>query len=1135
MPANQDKSTNNADTQLLEKLGKYKIEKVLGKGAMGIVYKGFDPDIERVVALKTLLSRKLPAEQEEILLARFKREAQAAGRLTHQNIVAVYEYGGEDEGHPFIAMEYVDGHELHKLPPESDYTLADKISWISQVLDGLGYSHTQGIFHRDIKPQNIILLADGIVKVADFGIARLRDSDMTQVGAMLGTPSYMSPEQVLGQPIDGRSDLFSTAVVLYRLLTERNPFTGNSIPIIMEKIVTAEVVPPSKMVDGIPPELDDIIKTALQKQKKHRFEDAKAFRTALLRVSVNIDKKPVTLASQQKPTNTYQNKTSNDNNTDMDTVVDGRFGTLLHGLPVDSGKPTTKVQVASNASFTIGRFEVIRELGKGSQGIVYLANDPTLQRLVAIKTLYVNKEHFETVQLVKEAKTVSNLMHANIIPVFDLGEYQQAPFLVFEFVEGTTLNNILVQEKALAIPRAVKIFIQVLGGIAYAHEQNIVHRDLNPANIMIGANDSPKIMDFGISSILSNSQKDAEKTWGTPRYMAPECYLAQPLGPQSDIFSLGLIFYEMLTGKPAIDTDDNRRAAYLIAHGSITDARSINPAIDAELNEIVCRMLEKETTKRYLDAVVIEQELQAYLQRLEQHELDNSQDKRSTINFLLRRMQRKRDFPAFSKTIIDINQLASQGDEWSVEQLIESISSNYALTSKLLRLVNTSSYGQDGGSITTVFKAVSILGFEKVHAIVLSTLIFDQLNDKRQAGHLKEVMTASLASGIMAREIGKKQHIIEVEEAYIGALFYNLGKVLCIFYFKDEFEDIQDLIKEKGIAEQKACIEVLALSYGELAGGVCESWHLPKKIVDAIKELPAGKIEQPANNDGMINIISGFSNEICSTVAITKQGEKQLAIQGLIKRFKACLDINQKTIRHIIDVAAKDILLQAEIMGLTKTADNGFIQKLVAWNDELKKEIARAKQPKVKVAPAPTPTVPNDSTIEEDENASQWALIEGVRNVNGLLRTKAPTATVVAAILEVINKALPCKRILLCLIRKKDARVSYGLGEDFKQMREKFKFQVERKADIFNECVLFSKEIHILDTRELAIQKFIPVWYKETVGGQSLSLYPIVANKTTVGVLYVDYPKPYDIKGYKKLFVAALCNQIVAAFERGSK
>jgi eukaryotic-like serine/threonine-protein kinase len=264
-----------------EKIGKYRIDGVLGKGAMGVVYKGFDPGIERTVAIKTVRKDLVDPDLAVQVMARFKNEAKAAGRLMHPNIVSVYEYG-EDDANAFIAMEYVDGTGLREyLNRKASFDLGQIVAIVSQVLEALDFAHERGVVHRDVKPANLILTASGAVKVADFGIARIDTSNLTNAGMVMGTPSYMSPEQCQGKDIDRRSDLFSTGVVLYELLTGEKPF-GGSIEAIAFKICYEDHRPPSEIAKlPVTPALDAIVATALAKSPEARFQNARAFNRAL--------------------------------------------------------------------------------------------------------------------------------------------------------------------------------------------------------------------------------------------------------------------------------------------------------------------------------------------------------------------------------------------------------------------------------------------------------------------------------------------------------------------------------------------------------------------------------------------------------------------------------------------------------------------------------------------------------------------------------------------------------------------------------------------------------------------------------------------------------------------------------------
>jgi serine/threonine protein kinase len=261
----------------LQKIGRYEIIEELGRGAMGAVYRAKDPAMDRIVALKTIISAALASDEDGEFRERFFREARAAGALTHPGIVPVFDVG-EHEGQPFLVMEYVDGRTLAKVYDRGERLNLDRMCEIGQkIAEALGYAHQRGVVHRDIKPANILLTsreAYGIErpKIADFGIAKLTESEMTMTGKMLGTPAFMPPEQFTGAQVDGRADIFSLGVVLYWLATGEQPFPGGSLSTVLYKVVHTEPIPPRKLNPALPARFESIIQKCMEKDPSARYQ-----------------------------------------------------------------------------------------------------------------------------------------------------------------------------------------------------------------------------------------------------------------------------------------------------------------------------------------------------------------------------------------------------------------------------------------------------------------------------------------------------------------------------------------------------------------------------------------------------------------------------------------------------------------------------------------------------------------------------------------------------------------------------------------------------------------------------------------------------------------------------------------------
>jgi serine/threonine-protein kinase len=281
--ARTNTSILTADSVEKPMLGRYQVERELGKGAMGVVYQGKDPKIGRIVAIKTMaLAQEFEGDELADVKERFFREAETAGRLNHPNIVTIFD-AGEEHDLAYIAMEFLKGRDLVPYTkPGSLLPVATVVSIVARVADALGYAHKQNVVHRDVKPANVMYEPQtDTVKVTDFGIARITDSSKTKTGMVLGTPSYMSPEQLAGKKIDGRSDLFSLAVSLYQLLSGRLPFEGDSMAQLMFKIANEPAPDILQVNPAVPPDVAAFLARAMAKEAGERFQTGEQFARAL--------------------------------------------------------------------------------------------------------------------------------------------------------------------------------------------------------------------------------------------------------------------------------------------------------------------------------------------------------------------------------------------------------------------------------------------------------------------------------------------------------------------------------------------------------------------------------------------------------------------------------------------------------------------------------------------------------------------------------------------------------------------------------------------------------------------------------------------------------------------------------------
>ncbi|BCB26345.1 hypothetical protein SKTS_12310 [Sulfurimicrobium lacus] len=783
----------------------------------------------------------------------------------------------------------------------------------------------------------------------------------------------------------------------------------------------------------------------------------------------------------------------------------------------------------SNAAIpsTIGRFKVLRVLGEGAQSVVYLAEDPHLQREVAIKTVHLagGEDHLKrTRALIDEARTVSKLQHPNIVPIFEAGEHEGNPYLVFEYVQGSDLSLLIKREGALASQRAVELAIQILDAVAYAHQHNIIHRDLKPSNILINAEGVPRVMDFGIATRISEKAGAEQELmlFGTPGYMAPEYITDKEIGPKLDIFASGMILHQMLTGKPAVQGRDPRDTLRLIVDEPIAPPSARNSQVDEKLDDIVLKALAKDPMSRYDSA----QEMKAALQTYLNPETDPiaATTNQGTLDFLLRRMRHKSDFPALAESISAINRITSSEME-SVTQLSNAILKDVALTSKLLKVVNAAYYSQcGGGAISTVSRSVVILGFDAVRNLALTLMLFDHLQNKEHAAQLKDEFVRSLYSGIIAKGLANKVGIRNSEEGFICALFHNLGKLLCMFYLLEEVEEVNKLAQQKKMSEENASITVLGMSYQDIGIGVAKAWNFPEQISHSMRSLPPGdRVKRPATDLDRLNTLSAFSHEICRMATHEESSERTKELLRLTQRFGSALEIGEKAILATAESAALDFAKFVSTLQLDLRQSK--------LGKQLIKGTTRAEAAPATMATASGMTdaiLGEDGTLIGDDDQTrtielppgrmhenaQGILTQGIQDISNSLVEGRSLNDIMRMIMETMYTSIGFSRVLLCI---KDARQNMmsarsGFGPDTTEVIKHFKFSMAFSPDVFHVSMKNNVDIIIEDIDDPKIQTRIPAWYRQSVPAHTFVLFPIVLKNNPVALIYADKPKAGDIK-----------------------
>ena len=537
-----------------DRVGAYRVQWLLGSGGAGEVWRAHDERLERDVAIKVLLPHFASNADR---LRRFQQEARAAGALNHANILAVYDVG-EHKGAPFLVSECLEGESLRKRLNGGSLAVDDTLAIALQVARGLGAAHARGIIHRDLKPDNVFLRSDGGVKILDFGLAKLRlphpdrvdPPASTMSGVIAGTPGYMAPEQVRGEDVDTRADLFALGAMLYEMLSGGRPFDGASTIETLHAILAVDPAALVKVRPDVPLALSHIVHRCLEKSPTRRFQSA-------------------------------------------DEVITALDAAAATRRMVSTGK-SLSVLGESAAGTRLGGYVIVAHLGRGSIGDTYRARDTTLHRDVVLEILGgdATDDGQAVARIQSDMTALSAASHPNIETISGVEAIDGTQVLVRELVEGHLLTE-RIAKAALPVDEALPIATQIAGALEAAHDHGVLHRELAPSKVIVRSDGSVKVVGFG--------SQDGDPISDTHAiYRSPEQMRGEPIDKRADLWAFGCLLFEILTGRAVYPISGSADAS--IGFDQEPDWSAVPRDTPPRVRAVLQRCLQRDPARRLRDA-----------------------------------------------------------------------------------------------------------------------------------------------------------------------------------------------------------------------------------------------------------------------------------------------------------------------------------------------------------------------------------------------------------------------------------------------------------------------------------------------------------------------------------------------------
>ena len=479
-----------------------------------------------------------------------------------------------------------------------------------------------------------------------------------------------------------------------------------------------------------------------------------------------------------------------------------------------------------------------------------------------------------------------------------------------------------------------------------------------------------------------------------------------------------------------------------------------------------------------------------------------------TVEFLLRRMKHRGDLPAFSQNVIEINKKLSSLHAINFSssgELAKIILKDISLTNKLLKVVNSSLYGNVSGKVTTISRAVFLLGAERIRTAAASLMIFDHMQNKSQAIDLQDASVFSFFSAVVARNVAEKMMFGAAEEVFICSLLHNLGKHLVICYFPEEYQEIKRILAGRETDEQSASRTVLGVSYGELGKGVARSWSFPQSIIDSMDDIGESEPDLSRSGANLFKYLANYSEDLCTAALTEDPTERNRILQNVSLKYKTAISCPVEETLRLIEDATGNLDEYAEIFKIDASRSS-ILRKLFSFCEDPSATRISSNNP--------SPLFLTDSVAarvrlsgQPSEKERQTEMLKRcLAEISELLCTECSISDAIYMILETMYRAFHFNRVLFCMLDQSRSKFSarFGFGENLDTLLDRFEFKVSRTSDYFNMAALRKKDIVINDTEDTGVWENLPIWYVKIISARSFLIYPLIIKEKCIGLFYAD-------------------------------